>query len=116
MPKKCIVDVERAAQMYENGMTLQQIANHFGCNAQAISQRFYERGIPTRGSLHYSDWFDIDKAISMYVDQGHTLTYISNSMWVSPGKVKNELLKAGCVLSRKRSERSRKKPTEGESN
>lgn len=115
MPKKYNnIDVKKAQQLYESGMTLAEVGKHFGVNPQAISHRFYEAGIATRGTLHDNEWFEVEKAIELYVDKGFSLQDTADQLWVSQGKVKKELLKAGCTLSAKRSRRSRKKLTEGE--
>lgn len=114
MPKKYDIDVDKAAELYEKGMTLKDIGKMFGVNPQTISHRFYEAGIPTKGTLHQNEWFDVNKAVHLYVDKGLALDDIAEAMWVSPGKVKKELLKAGCNISAKRSKRRRKKITGGE--
>ena len=50
--KKLKLDVQKAVEMYEQGMSLRDIATSFGCGANTIKRKLLAQGVTLRNKNH----------------------------------------------------------------
>jgi len=54
-----LADVERVAELYESGMTTQELATKYNCNPESVSWRLKQEGYEVRGPGYNSVYCDI---------------------------------------------------------
>ncbi len=87
-----MIDRERLAQLYHDGLSLQKIGQEFGVSKQRIHQLLQKLHLPDRPLIRRNRvQFDHDAAIRSY-KSGHSLTTVAREQGVCHSTIRNMLI------------------------